>query len=93
MPLGKHKLRSLYYFYVLLLTMHFAIQHRYTDYSLASTIGRADGNVYEAIYNEVKRSPLNQSSKMVGWAKLKAILDIDFIRAGVGQRWAPPCKL
>ena len=65
----------------------------YTDYSLASTIGRADGNVYEAIYNEAKLSPLNQSPTMVGWEQLKPILDLDFIKKGVGQRWEPASKL
>ena len=33
----------------------------FDDEVLNSTIGRYDGNVYEAIYEEAKRSPLNQS--------------------------------
>jgi len=65
----------------------------YTDYSLGSTLGRYDGNVYEAIYNEAKLSPLNKSTVMVGWDELKPILDLDFIKAGVGQRWEPAAKL
>jgi acyl-CoA oxidase len=65
----------------------------YTDYSLGSTLGRHDGNVYEAIYNEAKLSPLNKSPIMVGWDELKPILDLDFIKAGVGQRWEPAAKL
>eukprot|EP00927_Polykrikos_kofoidii_P076950 TRINITY_DN73955_c0_g1_i1.p1 TRINITY_DN73955_c0_g1~~TRINITY_DN73955_c0_g1_i1.p1 ORF type:complete len:697 (-),score=135.34 TRINITY_DN73955_c0_g1_i1:52-2142(-) len=65
----------------------------FTDYGLRSTIGRYDGNVYEAIYNEAKLSPLNQSDTMVGWDKLAPILDLNFIKAGVGQRWEPRSKM
>lgn len=53
----------------------------FSDHSLKSTLGRYDGNVYEAIYEEAKRSPLNQNPRMVGWDKLKEVLDLDFIRA------------
>ena len=65
----------------------------FTDYSLGSTIGRADGNVYEAIYNEARLSPLNQTRTMVGWDRLRDIFDLQFLREGVGQRWEPPAKL
>jgi len=58
----------------------------YDDYNLKSTIGRHDGNVYEAIYEDAKMSPLNQSDRMVGWDKLAPVLDLDFIRQGIGQR-------
>eukprot|EP00937_MAST-01D_sp_MAST-1D-sp2_P001966 g1966.t1 len=61
----------------------------FTDYALGSTLGRHDGNVYEAIYNEARLSPLNQSKTMVGWERLRPILDTDFLREGVGQRWQP----
>ena len=63
------------------------------DSALKSTLGRYDGNVYEAIYNEAKLSPLNEGRKMAGWDKLKPILDLDFIRKGVGQRHIPSSKL
>ena len=58
----------------------------FDDEQLKSTLGRYDGNVYEAIYEEAKLSPLNQSPKMVGWEALSKVLDLDFLRAGVGQR-------
>merc|ERR1719401_873050 len=58
----------------------------FDDEQLKSTIGRYDGNVYEAIYEEAKLSPLNQSPKMVGWEELSRALDLDFIKRGIGQR-------
>ena len=48
------------------------------------------GNVYEAIYGEAAKSPLNQSSRMVGWDKFKTVLDMDFLKRGVGQRVIDP---
>lgn len=54
----------------------------FTDEQLKSTLGRFDGCVYEAIYEEAKLSPLNQTSKMVGWDHLAPILDLDFLRDG-----------
>merc|ERR1711964_521730 len=39
----------------------------YTDTELRSTLGRHDGKVYEDIYAQALKSPLNQSPKMVGW--------------------------
>ena len=59
---------------------------RFDDDQLKSTLGRYDGNVYEAIYEEALKSPLNQSPKMVGWESLSKVLDLDFIREGIGQR-------
>jgi len=50
-----------------------------TDSQLHSTLGREDGKVYEAIYEEAKLNPLNQS-KMVGWDHLAPMLDLDFMR-------------
>lgn len=49
------------------------------DHHLKSTIGRYDGNVYEAIYAAAKRNPLNVK-RMVGWEKLGPQMDLDFIR-------------
>ena len=63
------------------------------DPQLQSAIGRADGNVYEAIYGEAKRCPLNTTAGgvMLGWEKLAPVLDLDFLRAGMKtQRVAPP---
>merc|ERR1712061_427514 len=54
-----------------------------TDWNLKSTLGRYDGNVYEAIYEEAKFSPLNQSEKMVGWDMFAEGLDLDFVREGM----------
>merc|ERR1740139_883639 len=45
-----------------------------TDGQLSSTLGRSDGNVYEAIYEEAKLNPLNQK-KMVGWEHLAPMVD------------------
>merc|ERR1712187_1017878 len=61
----------------------------FDDEQLKSTLGRYDGNVYEAIYEEAKISPLNQTPKMVGWESLAKVLDLDFIKAGIGQRVLP----
>eukprot|EP00666_Eupelagonemidae_sp_cell4sb_P005140 gene5140-14810_t len=49
----------------------------------SSTLGRYDGNVYEAIYAEAKKSPLNQASKMVGWDKFAKVIDLDILREGM----------
>jgi acyl-CoA oxidase len=58
----------------------------YDDYQLNSTLGRYDGKVYEAIYKVAKRSPLNRNSQMVGWNHLKEVIDLDFLKTGIGQR-------
>lgn len=46
------------------------------------TLGRDDGNVYEAIYDHARSSPLNVP-RMVGWDKLAAVMDLDFLRKGM----------
>nr|QJU71798.1 acyl CoA oxidase [Gambierdiscus pacificus] len=49
-----------------------------------STLGRYDGNVYEAIYERAKQSPLNSPGKpMVAWEHFKEVLDLDFLREGM----------
>lgn len=49
-----------------------------------STLGRFDGNVYEAIYERAKRSPLNEDGKqMVAWDHFSKVLDLDFLRSGM----------
>lgn len=56
------------------------------DSTLKSTLGRYDGNVYEAIYEEARRVPLNQNPKMAGWHHLAEVLDLDFIRDGMKEQ-------
>jgi len=58
----------------------------FEDEQLKSTIGRHDGNVYEAIYTQAKLSPLNQTRKMVGWEEISKVFDLEFLRRGIGQR-------
>lgn len=68
-----------------------------SDDELQSTLGRFDGNVYEAIYGEALLSPLNASPRMVGWDQLGRVIDKDFLRAGMREQRAgetlPPSKL
>ena len=54
----------------------------FLDSQLDSTLGRADGNVYEAIYDAAKENPLNlnDGGKMVGWDTYAAVLDLDFLK-------------
>merc|ERR1719230_2049602 len=52
----------------------------YPDHELHSTLGRYDGNVYEAIYEQAKSCPLNQTPRMVGWEHLEKIIDKEFLR-------------
>lgn len=55
----------------------------HSDSSLKSTLGRRDGNVYEAIYAEAKKNPLNTDGDvMVGWEYFKEVLNLDFLREG-----------
>lgn len=53
----------------------------FLDFQLKSTLGRFDGNVYEAIYDEAKKNPLNQTENgtMVGWDKYSTVLDLEFL--------------
>lgn len=53
------------------------------DSALDSTLGRFDGAVYEAIYDEAKKNPMNQSDVMLGWEDFSKILDLDFLREGM----------
>ena len=63
-----------------------------------STLGRYDGNVYEAIYNRAQLSPLNGDGKpMVAWEHMSKVLDLDFLREGmrlqrVDAKDAPVCS-
>eukprot|EP01062_Namystynia_karyoxenos_P055911 TRINITY_DN46923_c0_g1_i1.p1 TRINITY_DN46923_c0_g1~~TRINITY_DN46923_c0_g1_i1.p1 ORF type:complete len:710 (+),score=320.27 TRINITY_DN46923_c0_g1_i1:81-2132(+) len=59
----------------------------FSDYDLKSTLGRYDGNVYEAIYEEAKRNPLNKDSKMVNWDNYSTVFDLKFLeRTAATQR-------
>lgn len=60
----------------------------FQDEALSSTLGRRDGNVYEAIYDEAKKSPLNKSDVMLGWEDFSKILDLDILRQGVKEQRA-----
>jgi len=63
----------------------------YSDRALGSTLGRYDGNVYEAIYEQAKKNPLNvEGSAMVGWEHFREVLDLDFLREGMEIQRAGP---
>ena len=53
----------------------------FPDNVLGSTIGRADGNVYEALYEAATKSRLNRVQPFAGYrAHLRPHLDIDFLK-------------
>jgi len=53
------------------------------DRVLNSTIGRADGNIYEALFEATKKSLLNQVDPFVGYdTALRPHLDLEFLRNG-----------
>jgi len=53
------------------------------DRVLGSTIGRFDGNVYEALFEAAQRSPLNQSDPFDGYQEyLRPHLNVDFLKQG-----------
>lgn len=55
----------------------------FPDSVLNSTIGRKDGNVYEALYEAAKRSNLNREDPFVGYTQLwSPRLDKDFLQEG-----------
>lgn len=50
------------------------------DSILISTIGKYDGNVYEALLNAARRTPINQSDPFEGYEEhLKPHLDREFL--------------
>lgn len=65
----------------------------FTDDDLKSTLGRYDGNVYEAIYGEAKMSPLNASPRMVAWEHLEKVIDKDFLRESMKHQRVAASKL
>jgi acyl-CoA oxidase len=55
----------------------------FPDSVLNSTIGRKDGNVYEALYEAAKKSSLNKEDPFVGYSQIWAPrLDTDFLQEG-----------
>lgn len=53
------------------------------DRVLNSTIGRYDGNIYEALYEAAKKAPLNKTDPFDGYHEyLKPHLDIEFLKQG-----------
>jgi acyl-CoA oxidase len=53
------------------------------DRVLNSTIGRSDGNVYEALYEAAKKSSLNLRDPFDGYEEvLRPKLDIEFLKTG-----------
>jgi len=54
-----------------------------TDNVLNSVLGRFDGNVYEALYQSAKKSPLNQTDPFDGYKEyLQPHLDLEFLKRG-----------
>jgi len=52
-----------------------------TDTALNSTIGRYDGNVYEALFESAKKATLNQVDPFVGYKEhLRPHLDLEFLQ-------------
>eukprot|EP00658_Telonema_sp_P-2_P032448 TRINITY_DN24029_c0_g1_i4.p1 TRINITY_DN24029_c0_g1~~TRINITY_DN24029_c0_g1_i4.p1 ORF type:complete len:464 (+),score=137.61 TRINITY_DN24029_c0_g1_i4:129-1520(+) len=62
----------------------------FPDVVLNSTIGRADGNVYEATFEAAQKSPLNQTGgKIPGWLeRIKPFLDLDYLEMRDGEEGA-----
>jgi acyl-CoA oxidase len=56
----------------------------FTDRQLNSCIGRYDGNVYEAVVDWSRRSPLNHDQQLIGDIKkyLDPFLDKEYLKAG-----------
>jgi len=64
------------------------------DRVLNSTIGRYDGNVYEAQYSASVHSPLNKKTIPVWFERIKHYLDLDFLAQRNGEdgaaNWVAP---
>ncbi len=55
----------------------------YPDYVLKSTIGKYDGNVYEALYDAAQKSTLNKTEVFEGYDKvLRPHLDLGLLKKG-----------
>ena len=64
----------------------------YTDMILNSTIGREDGNVYEAQYKATVESPLNNKTVPEWFDQLKEHLDLDYLAERNGEEGAANCR-
>jgi hypothetical protein len=66
----------------------------FSDEVLGSAIGRADGNIYEALWEYAKASPLNQPSfvQRVFDTQLSTILDRKFLEEGTRTQRAGPVR-
>jgi acyl-CoA oxidase len=54
----------------------------FLDSELKSTLGKFDGNVYEAIVEQARKNPLNnpkRNGKMIGWQTFSKVLDLEFL--------------
>lgn len=55
----------------------------FSDNTLGSTIGKFDGNVYEALYEVALKAPLNQQDPFDGYKEyLQPHLDLEFLKKG-----------
>jgi len=63
------------------------------DSVLNSTLGRSDGNVYEALFEAALNAPLNTATPFKGYEELRKSLDVDFLKlrnsATKELQWAP----
>ena len=65
-PLQAQSLSDVYRSEVIEMTAREAVQitdaFNFTDYELGSVLGRYDGRVYETLWDEVKKDPVNQDA-------------------------------
>lgn len=64
----------------------------FPDVVLNSTIGRQDGNVYEASYEAAVKSPLNQTEIPVWLEKIQPFLDLEYLALRDGDEGAANLK-
>jgi hypothetical protein len=66
----------------------------FSDAALGSAIGRADGNIYEALWAYATRSPLNQPAfvQRVFKEQLSTILDKKYLEEGARTQRAGPVR-
>lgn len=64
----------------------------YTDIILNSTIGREDGNVYEAQYKAAVESPLNRRVVPEWFERIKEHLDLEYLAERNGEEGAANCR-
>ena len=54
----------------------------FPDNILCSTIGRKDGNIYEALVESTWKSPLNQTDPFEGYENLRPHLNLELLKKG-----------